>query len=214
MRFKDRIPEKALQGGMSERFVDLLDSLNDYKFSEISKSVKSYNPVLFLNKKWIVLQLRDYGVYVPEELPVQILQQYLLNVDTITGLRGSRAGIELWLSVLSLGEVTVIDDNFYNYPTFLLLDSIQQGKLASDSEDIGFYLVSDTTHLESPVSIDLIIQSKYFDGTYPDERIVIENYIRNNIDNQLGFSEQKTINFTFSTRSDFYYHPLLNNYYI
>lgn len=214
MRFKDRIPEAALQGGSSERFVDLLDALNDYKFSEISKSVKLHNPVLFLDRKWMAMQLGDYGVYVPETLPVQVLQQYLLNVDTITGLRGSKAGIALWLSVISLGEAIVDDSNFYGFPTFLLLDSNVQGSLPSDSEDVGYFLVSDSSHLTPPTSLTLEVRSRYFNGSYPEESKVIRDYIQSNIKSQIGFSEGTVINLTFATRAEFYYHPLLNNYYV
>lgn len=214
MQFRKRIPEAAIQGVNTSDFIDVLDALYDYKFSEISRAVKLHNPVLFLNRKWMTMQLADYGVYIPASMPVQIIQQYLLNVGTITGLRGSKIGLELWLSVLTLGEVTVDDSDYWSYPTFLLLDSKTQGTLFNDSEDIGYFLVGDTEDLTSPVSISFTIKSLYFDGAHEDERVVIEDYIRSNIKEQLGFGQQVTINFTFQAGTDFYFHKLLNSYYI
>lgn len=212
--FKDRVPELVQQNENTSRFLDVLDGMQSFKTEILSKAIRVNNYGVTTNKKWILKRLNDYGIDVPMELPLEVLIQVLLNADTLCRTRGSKIGIEFYCSVFSLGEVEVNDEDFYNQPKLLLLDSLEQGYIAEDTEKPNFCLCSSNDDFNGSVEISISISSKYFNGSYPDEAEVIQKFINDTLPNQLGFSPNKTINVSFDTNTDFYFHKLLNPYFV
>jgi hypothetical protein len=193
----------------------LLDSLQEVKTSIIADSLRVDNAALLMDKKWLLKKLDEFGFSdFPIEYPIQIMQQFLLNVDTICRTRGSKIGIQLYCSVLSLGEVSVLDADFYVRPSLIILDSIKQGYILADSKDEKFYICDDNSRINPEQRLTIIIQSKFFNGDFPKEESIIKEYLQSTLRNQLGFSPNLQINFTFDPKSDFYYHKLLNPYFV
>lgn len=215
MYIKDRIPTNLQNYPNVSQFADVLDGLQQFKQENIANSLRAYNMALLMDNKWLLKRLGDYGITdMPIDYPLEIVQQFLLNADTIFGTRGSKIGIELYCSVLSLGEVTVDDSAFYHEPVMLLLDSTVQGYITEDNSSNFYCLVEDTGTINPEVTMNITIKSKFFNGNYPTIAKTIQNYIKNTIGNQLGFSPNKTVNISFSSRNDFYYHKLLNSYFV
>lgn len=214
MSFKDYIPEEVLESGDADKFLNVMDGVQELKTEIISESLRVNNNAVNLNRKWITKRLIDCGLsIVPVELPLAILLQVLLNVDTIFRTRGSKIGVELFCSIFSLGRVTVDDSKFYADPTTLLLDSKVQGYIVDDSTDIKYGLVDDNANINPAVSIKIAIESKYFNGSFATEAALIKNFISTNLPDFLGFSPNKTITYTYTSRDSLYYHSLLNPYF-
>ena len=128
MSFKSNIPEQVLAHPNTRKFVSVMDGVNEVKSDIIFTSLRAYNPALLLDKNWLLKRLGDYGVdFIPMEFPLPIIQQFLLNADIILGTRGSKKGVELFLSVMTLGTVSVNFNSFYADPQVLLLNSLIQG---------------------------------------------------------------------------------------
>lgn len=173
-----------------------------------------WNPSVVSNKTWISKLLSEYGVdCIPMEMPFPIMQQFLLNADIILGLKGSKKGIELFCSVLSLGEVSIDDSNFYKDSQLLILNSSHYGSIIDSSDDKELYIVGDSNIINPAATLNVTINSKYFDGSYPSEATLIKNTIKTSIGSFMGFSPNKVINFTYGSRTSFYYHNLLNSYF-
>lgn len=212
MSFNSQIPEQVLASPNTQKFVSVLDALNEVKSNIIFTSLRVYNPALLSNKKWLIKRLSDYGVsFIPVEFPLPVIQQFLLNADIILGTRGSKRGLEILLSVLTLGQVTVDDSRFYTDPKVLLLNSIIQGHIVGDSNDPKFYLIGDSDIINPAVSITINISSIFFSGSYSE---IIKDTIRKVVPTWLGFSPNKTITVNFNTASSYYFHPSLNRYFI
>lgn len=195
--------------------MSVLDALQEFKTEIIAGSLRVDNYAVLMDKKWLLKKLDEFGVTdLPLEYPIQIMRQYLLNVDTVCRTRGSKMGIEFYCSLLSFGEVTVDDSDFYAETKLLLLDSEIQGYITEDNSKNKYHLCDDSNNLSYEVALDISIKSKYFNGQYPKESEIIKSYLEKTIDRQLGFSPNKTVNFTYNSRSDFYFHELLNPYFV
>lgn len=215
MLFSNCIPDKLQEYPTVMNFMRLLDSLQEVKTSIIADSLRVDNAALLMDKKWLLKKLDEFGFSdFPIEYPIQIMQQFLLNVDTICRTRGSKIGIQLYCSVLSLGEVSVLDANFYVRPSLIILDSIKQGYILADSKDEKFYICDDNSLINPEQNLSIIIQSKFFNGDFPKEGSIIKKYLQSTLRNQLGFSPNSQIHFNFKPKSDFYYHKLLNPYFV
>lgn len=215
MSFSSHIPDKLLEYPNVSAFVGVLDALQDFKTEIIAGSFRVDNAAVLMDKKWLLKKLEEFGVTnIPFDYPIQIIQQYLLNVDTVCRTRGSKIGVELYCSLLSFGEVTVDDHNFYAESTLLLLDSDKQGFITENSEAAKYYLCDNSENMNPEVTLGVTIKSKYFNGKYPNEEKIIKSYIEGTIGNQLGFSPEKRISFDYQPRSDFFFHKLLNPFFV
>lgn len=215
MLFSTSIPDKLQEHPNVSAFMNVLDALQNFKAEIIAESFRVDNFAVLMDKKWLLKKLEELGVTdMPLDYPIQIIRQYLLNADTVFRTRGSKIGVELYCSLLSFGEVIIDDSDFYKGTELLLLDSLVQGYITEDNSRNNFYICEDNSIIEPPVSLEITIRSRYFNGQYPNEAIIIKSYIENTIGNQLGFSPNKNIIFNYQPRSEFYFHNLLNSYFI
>ena len=194
--------------------MDVLDSLQNFKTEVIADSLRVDNAAVLMDRKWLIKKLEEYGVTdLPLNYPIQILRQYLLNVDTVCRTRGSKIGIELYCSLLSLGEVTVDDSKFYMDSDVLFLDSSDSGYIIENNDATTFYLTDSNVTFKKESVLKITIKSKFFDGRHPTEAQLIQNFIKSSIKRNLGFSKVN-VTFTFTSRDEFYFHKLLNRYFV
>lgn len=194
--------------------MDVIDALQNFKTEVIADSLRVDNAAVLMDRKWLIKKLEEYGVTdLPFTYPIQILRQYLLNVDTVCRTRGSKIGIELYCSLLSLGEVTVDDSKFYMDSDVLFLDSSDSGYIIENNDATTFYLTDSNVTFKKESILKVTIKSKFFDGKHPTEAQLIQNFIKSSIKRNLGFSKVN-ITFTFTSRDEFYFHKLLNRYFV
>ena len=214
MLFSTSIPDKLQEHPNVSAFMSVLDSLQNLKSEIIAESFRVDNFAVLMDRKWLLKKLEEFGVTdIPLDYPIQIIRQYLLNADTVCRTRGSKIGIEFYCSLLSFGEVTVDDSQFYIDPETLLLDSLISGYITEDNSNLFFHLVGDTDALEPETSLTITVKSRYFNGSYPTEAALIKKYIQNTIHRNIGFSNADVV-FNWQSRSDFYFHELLNPYFV
>ena len=214
MLFSTSIPDKLREHPNVSAFMDVLDALQNFKTEVIADSLRVDNTAVLMDRKWLIKKLEEYGVTdLPLSYPIQILRQYLLNVDTVCRTRGSKIEIELYCSLLSLGEATVDDKDFYSDSNVLLLDSVTNGYITEDNNSDKFYLTGDSSVFDVTTTLRITIKSKYFNGNYPTVALLIQNFLKSSIKRNLGFSKANVI-FTFASRNDFYFHKLLNQYFV
>lgn len=216
--FANSIPEVVLQNPATAQFVEVLDKTNEYKRDIMATALRANSFGVLTDRKVIHRHLADFGISLPFDYPMEILMQVLLNADTFCGTRGSKIGLEFFLSVLTLGEVTIDDSNFYKMPDYLILDSLTNGYVAEHDDRPYFNLISDESSLTATQDLGIVIESKYFNGSYPDESAIIEEYLTGDdyktIKSQLWFTYNLNLTIEFQTRSEFYYHNLLNKYFV
>lgn len=194
--------------------MDVLDALQNFKTEVIADSLRVDNAAVLMDRKWLIRKLEEYGVTdLPFTYPIQILRQYLLNVDSVCRTRGSKIGIELYCSLLSLGEVTVDDSKFYMDSDVLFLDSSDSGYIIENNDATTFYLTDSNVTFKKESILKVTIKSKFFDGKHPTEAQLIQNFIKSSIKRNLGFSKVN-VTFTFTSRDEFYFHKLLNRYFV
>ena len=215
MLVSKHIPTKILEQGVTKKFVGVLDNLVLYKRERMAKGLRVHNPAICLDKSWLIKSLEEYGINkFPLDIPLEILVQVSLNIDTLLRLRGCKRGLEMYCSVLSLGEVIIDDSAFFSESFSLRLNSFTHGMVVDNATDIKLYLTSKSGELEPTKEISINIKSRYFNGSYPKEATAIKSYLEKNIPNYLGFSPKKEIHLTYGTATDFKYDSLLNNYFI
>ena len=266
MLFSESVPEKVLLNRNTQRFLSVMDSLQEYKQGIIGEAIRTFNPILSTNGKWLRKNLADYGFSeLPDGFPIRVMQQMLLNANTIMGLRGSKLGLEFFLSVSSLGvgsastdadvdnfNVLFPDSDLYGYITaekpdrFGQVDYTDSGFVDKNSLtssyavggrvpdlpgiNVGptidrptaeqvvksgeFLYLCDSNELNPESTITITLSSKYFDGTHDKEASAIQTYLKNVIDGYLGFHPNTKITWKFSSRTSFYYHPLLNQNFV
>lgn len=215
MLFSTSIPDKLQEHPNALAFTTVFDKLQNFKTEVIAEYLRVHNPAILMNKKWLIKKLDEYGVSdMPLEYPISIMAQYLLNVDAVCRTRGSKIGLELYCSLLSFGEVTIDDNDFYTEPLWLILDSDTQGFITEDNRKNSYRLCDNTDVFKQSSCLTITIKSIYFNGKHPNEAKVIKLYIENTINKQLGFSPGKNITFKYQSRTKPYYHSLLNPYFV
>ena len=211
MKFKDNIPEKLLLG-TTERFVNVLEALLDFKHENMFKALRVTNPALLNNPKWLLKNLTEFGFTLSENTPIIVLQQLLLNMDRIVKAKGSKVGTEMFLSIMTLGEVILDDSQFYERISALIPNSLSNGYITDNIKDV-YYLVDDTDVLRSRSPLTITIKSKFFNEDTKNAQ-AIKEYIEKEIVNWTGFNPGKTFTFYYEPREEFYYHKSLNKYFI
>lgn len=210
------IPEIVLQNPQTAQFIQVLDGMNEYKRDIMASALRANSFGVLTDRKVIHRHLADFGIVLPMDYPMEILIQVLLNAYTFCSTRGSKRGLQFFLSVLSLGEVIIDDSSFYVAPGYLILDSLINGYITGDSEKPHFEIISDNAILETTQDLDITIKSQYFNGNYPDEAAIIQSFLTaDTIGKQLWFNNNPVnITLTFQSRNSFYYHNLLNRYFV
>lgn len=208
MLFNTCIPEKVQEHPNVAAFTEVLDALQSYKSEIIGGSFRANNPAVLTDRKWLLKKLDEIGVSnFPENYPLEPMQLFLLNADTIFRTRGSKIGLELYCSVLTLGEVTIQDEDFYKDSPIIQLDSLSQGYITENSSAKKFYLVSDNLEINPETSLGITIVTRFFNNS------VVKKYLTATIKNQIGFGNA-TISVTFKPTGLRYYHKLLNPYFV
>lgn len=214
MLFSDSVPEVILESPNTLAFLTVLDRLQEFKSLLMSDAIRGNNYAILNDKKWIVKHLSDFGVTdFPMDFPLIIMQQVLLNVGTLFSIRGSKIGLELFCSIMSLGEVEIDDSNVYVDPVNIILDSRVQGYATGSNKEAFFYLLEDSDTLNPETLIKIKIKSKYFNGEHHKEAEVIKRYISSQVQSWFGFSNARQ-EISFQSADSFFYHRLLNKYFI
>lgn len=185
LSIKDSIPT-FLKGTDAAKFASVLDGVNQMKQVEIANTLRIYNPLLLTETKWLSKRLTDYGFYVTKEYPWQPLQALLMNVHSVTRLKGTRVGLKTLLMLLTLGDVSIDLSNFMVNPDALYLNSLDGDGIITgdDSSNVQMYLVNDRNVYEPPrsltISIDTVyannsVVKAYVEALVPDWIIVAPN---------------------------------------
>lgn len=213
MPFSDNIPELILEFPNTRKFVSVLDGLYQEERSIINSYTRLFNPLLLTNKKWLIKILEEYGFFIPYEFPIEIMQNILINANAIMESRGSLKGVEFFCSAVTLGEVTVNGDNFYQPTDRFLLDTTVMDTIVEDTLHPVFYLSDSTGFTSSPSSLEVTIQSIFYDGTHVAEATSLTNYLRTTLPEYLGFNHLLELTITEQSRATRFYHELLNNHF-
>lgn len=215
MLFSTSIPDKLQEYPSVSAFMNVLDALQDFKTEIIAKSFRVDNSAVLMDKKWLLKKLGEFGITdMPLDYPIQIMQQYLLNVDTVCRTRGSKIGIELYCSLLSLGEVTIDDSEFYAESELIFLDSKSQGYITDSNNAKELYICDDNEMINPKSYLGITIKSKYFNEEYSEESDLIKSYIESTIGDWIAFSPNRELKFVYNQNADFYFHPLLNKFFV
>ena len=208
MLFNTCIPEKVQEYSNVSAFVKVLDSLQNYKREIIGQSLRVNNPAVLTDRKWLLKKLDEIGVKdFPENYPLEPMQLFLLNADTIFRTRGSKIGLELYCNVLTLGQVDYIDTDFYKDLSIIQLDSPIQGYITADNSKDIFYLASDSSEVNPEVSLVVSINTPFYNND------VVKKYLKDTLKRQIGFGNAE-ITLRFSDSDKRHYHKLLNPYFV
>ena len=214
MSFRKNMPENVLVNHTTAAFVDVLDALQGYKSTIVAEAIRGNNYAAITDKKWLLNHLSDYGLYgFPIDMPLAVMQQVLLNVQNLVSIRGSKIGVEMFCSVMSLGEVFMDDSKLYGEPAHILLDSLVQGYVLEDSDGPKLYILEDNDILDPKTKFSIRIESMFFNEPDSIECRTIQKYIRENLVDWIAFSNS-TIDIDFAPRTGAYYHKLLNRYFV
>lgn len=215
--FRNKIPEVVLtENPEASAFVDVLDGLQEYKTENINKALRVYNPILSLDKKWLIKQLEEFGVFnFPDTIPMEILVQFVGNISNIMGLRGSKLGVEFVCSLLTFGEVTVTDSTYYSAPKLFLLDSPNSALAVDDTTDPRLYLVTNTSDLKDNKTVTIAIRSPLWStGASEEIQEVVSGFLEQFLKAYVPFSDSPTITVTYTARAEKFKHSLLNSFLI
>ena len=162
-----------MKGTEADKFALVLDGVNQMKQTEISNALRIFNPILQTDTKWIAKRLTDYGFFVSHDYPWQPLQALLMNVHSVTRLKGTKVGIKALLMLLTLGDVTIDTTNFVNTPDAIYPDAIDgDGYITgNDTTNSQRYIVNDRNVYEPPRSLTISISSIYANNS------VVKTYV-------------------------------------
>lgn len=214
MLFSNYIPELLFEFPETRKFVAVLDALCYDERLIIDKYTRSFNPLLLTDKKWLISRLKEYGFDIPYGLPIEIMQLLLLNVGVVSETRGSLKGVELFCSLITLGEVSVTWDNFYQPSDVLLLDTrlvdtiVGIDTFVVNEDYRPLYLSDRKGFTTTPSSLGIHIKSLYFSGEYPTGTIL--DYLQKTVPEIIGFNHTLDFNLTTEIGDSRYYHELLN----
>lgn len=167
MQFSKFIPVSVKEQELSHKLISVFDGLQAYKEEIIYGSLRTTNFALIDNKKWLLKKLADYGFSgLPYEMPLLVLQQLLLNAIKLNKLRGSYDGVRLFVSIITMGEVTIDTDGWLKDSAQLIPDSTTQGYVTEDNVNPYFYVVDDTDILSQSNTLTIHVKTPYFGTDY------------------------------------------------
>ena len=172
LSIKDSI-STFMKGTDADKFALVLDGVNQMKQTEISNALRIFNPILQTDTKWIAKRLTDYGFFVSQDYPWQPLQALLMNVHSVTRLKGTKVGIKALLMLLTLGDITIDTTNFVSTPDAIYPDAIDgDGYITgNDTTNSQRYIVNDRNVYEPPRSLTISISSIYANNS------VVKTYV-------------------------------------
>lgn len=194
MRYRNQIPPALLLSPDADKFVLVLDGLEQYKESIVEDSTRFYRPPVFTDLKWLRKKVEDLGYPpVPTDFPKEILDAMLLNAQNVMALKGSKLGLTYWLWTLTFGGITVDDSQFYPLGDYIIPSDLDFGFVSEVAP-----LTSDTLYLFSDAAdfgvqiLTIGIATKYV------YMLTLRNYIHKHIKEFISFADDNTqINITF-----------------
>lgn len=202
MNYSSQTPDEIKVNPNAEKFLKVLDGVEEYKQIEVDKALRFYRSPVNFNNLFLRKRLNfDYGFpTIPADFPKDVLDALLLNANDINALRGSKIGLHLWLWCLTFGNITINDTGFYPLPQYLLLDTLDLSYLDQFTPNVAtnppsipdLFLFDDVSQMgQTILTIDIV--TKY--DTHPS----IPAYITTHIKKYIGFVTSNaliTINFT------------------
>jgi hypothetical protein len=189
MKFRDQIPEDLFENPYLEKFITLLDELNNYKQSIINKSLRFYRSPLNTNTYFLKRRLEDdYGFpTIPIDFPKDVMDALLLNAEDINAMRGSIQGLRTWLWCLTFGNIVIDDSLFYPVTEFISLSDQQKGFVSKTDplypntpQDPDLFLFDDLNQFGTSI-LNITIDTMYHN--HPS----IPTYINTHIKKYLTF---------------------------
>lgn len=166
MLFSEFIPTEVKDQELTYKLISVFDRLQAYKESIIYGALRTTNNALIDNKIWLIKKLGDFGFEnIPYELPLLVLQQLLLNANKLNSLRGSYAGVELFVSIITMGEVTLDTSEWVQNSQQLIPNSLKQGYIVEDSSKPVFYVVDNNDILKQDNKLTITVKSPYYGVT-------------------------------------------------
>lgn len=214
MQFSKSIPEEVLGYPNTLAFVKVLDELQAYKQEIISGCIRSGNPALCTDKKWLIMYMGDFGFSgIPEFLPLPCMQQFALNMDVVFRLIGTLDGLKLLCESLVLGTATFDTSHFSQPFDFLFPDSDYDGFITDTNVQETFRYLVDNNDFNKARSLGITLRSKVFNEISTENKQAIINFLKGAVDKYLGFHPNCTITVTTGTLSNYVYPQDFNNYF-
>lgn len=201
MKFTEQTPEEVLINPSAKNFLEVLDATQTWKENQIDVGNRFYRGPLSNNLTFMKKRLEgDYGFPdIPTDFPKDVMDALLLNAKDINALRGSKAGLKLWLWCLTFGDITVDDSLFAPVPEFIQLSDPYSGFVSkidpeypATASDPDLYLFADMSMYGNNILTVDISTMYYNHASIPD-------YINTHIKKYLTFVTSGaviTINFT------------------
>lgn len=188
MLFSDFVPEGLKVHTPVENFLKVLDGLQFYKEQEIYKSTRIYNAVLNTNLAHLRKVLSRYGYpEIPEDFPKEILDNMYLNAENVFRLQGSKMGLDYLLRVLTCGEPTINDADFYPKASYIIPGDLDAGYLFAPQD----YPLN-TLYLYSGVD-NYLPRFLYISIATPYHNLQsLKKYIETNIYRFITFTDENT----------------------
>lgn len=162
LSIKDSLPD-FLVGTAAYRFAKVIDGVNQFKQKEIANTLRIYNPLLATSPLWLTNRLTDYGFFIPKDYPWQPLQALLMNIHSVTKLKGTEIGLKMLIELLTLGEVTIDFSKFIADATALYPNNLDGFGVitGNDYSQTQNYLVDSTDTFQPPTELTITIKSAY-----------------------------------------------------
>lgn len=155
-----------MQSPNTWKFIQVLQGAYDWKQEAIGASLRCYNAAILTNKHRLIDMLRDLGFNLPYITPLWSLQQLLLNAETLLSARGSLIGLEILISVLTLGKSQVDTSKFFAPLKIVIPDSRANGFVLNNTEDRELFLVADNQQLINTSKIVIEVATPLLDEPF------------------------------------------------
>lgn len=210
LSFKGSVPDAVKESPDVNGLLTVLDALYTYKKYLINKGHRVYNPVLLTNKDYLRQMVNEQGYpEVPFDFPKIILDNMWLCAEDVMLLMGSKIGLKYLLRVLTCGNVTTGEGDFYPKDDYIVLSDLESGYLPSDQDIIDeeqLYLFDGLINFTGG-NLDIVIATPFHNNQS------IKDYINSNIRRFLGFSDNyNTITITF-TAGPYVKNPYMFEYF-